>query len=331
MNLNLSCLIDEKKIKWIPVLIYIIVFVVLSILFYYIFLFDSNRGEDVLVESLLSVSTSTTVFYIGWGDGSFARKCKIESSECDFVHSFTETEAVDLPYASFDDLPYWIDMSKYCEEECFVKKSVFSTDPNTSTIIADWENRAALIICDDDNFGSGLLTWSEAQPAIVTAKHVIDGMKLCKVFLPRQGYKEVNNNSFRIHKNLDLGIILLGEYNNNVVTLAKEPINVCEGGLTGEEIKFIGYPEQIIQPFLDREIKSPSADGGEISNQNNEKYLLTDDIGHGYSGGIAIKKESGCYLGVPLGVMQGTDRIGDVGVILKGTNLKYNTAKGFEF
>jgi len=289
---------------------------------------------DIPVNQPSPTQAVVATFYIGWGDGAFARECK--GSECNVVRSFTDVEALELPYASINDLPDWIDMSGYCKEECFAHKEVFTEDPNTSTIIADWEDRTALILCSDKKpfdpssleLGSGLLTWSETQPAVVTAKHVIDTKELCRVYLPKQGYKEVDGSSFKIHEELDLGIILLGEYNNDVDALAKEPINVCEG-LNGEEIKFLGYPEQIIQQIINGKINTPSSDGGAISNQTREQYFITDDIGHGYSGGIAIKKESGCYLGIPIGVVKGRDRIGDTGIILKVTNLKYDMVKGF--
>lgn len=330
-------LIEKRKIDinnpWLIVIVGgIVVGIVLLIISSLYSPASINDFEDNNIEPSVegeSVSTST-VFYIGWGDGSFARKCKSKTNECEIVHSFTEMDAVELPYAGIDDLPEWINMSEYCGEKCFSHKEIFTEDPKTSVILADWQDRVALIVCRDNTYGSGLLTWSEAQPAIVTAKHVIDKTEPCEVYIPNQGYKDMAINFFNKHEELDLGIILLGEYNDAVNNLAKEPINVCEGEL-GEEILFLGYPEQIMKLLMEGKINRSSVDVGTISNQTVEKYFLTDDIGHGYSGGIAIKKENGCYLGVPTGVVPGTDRIGDTGIILKITNLKYDMVKGFNF
>lgn len=267
-----------------------------------------------------------SVFYIGWGGGAYARQCK--GFDCDITYSFEEQLEIELPYSSIDDMSDWVDMSEYCEKECFAHRSVFSTDPASANITPNWEDRVVKIICADNTSGSGLLTLSNKEPAIITAKHVIDGKSECRVFPPKLGFKLVDENSFKTHAELDLGIILLGSFNESVDMIAKKPVSVCESGIKTEEIFVFGYPDTIPS-------NSASVVEGIISNYDQNAYAISANIGPGYSGGVAVKKDDGCYLGIPSLVRKSPSPdavgIGNVGVILKATNLKYDVVEGFSF
>lgn len=307
----------KKKIYfWISGLILIV------LLLFFVFKVINNSSK---LTALPSEINAASTFYIGWGGGAYARQCK--GFDCDITYSFKEQEAIKLPYVNIEDLPDWVDMSKYCDKECFAHRSVFSTDPDTANITPNWENRVVRIVCDDTT-GSGLLTSSGGEPAVITAKHVIADKEQCAIYPPKQGPKHVGESLFEIHNSLDLGIIYLGEFNELVDSLAKKTIDICEDGTKTEEVFVFGYPDSILS-------NTPSVVKGIISNFDQYGYAIDANIGPGYSGGVAVKKDSGCYLGIPSfvtkSISQGAEGIGNLGVILKATNLNYDEKIGFSF
>lgn len=308
--------INKKGYLWIiGVALIVLLFFVLKI---------ANEPSDI--DLSLPKTNTVSTFYIGWGGGAYARQCK--GFDCDITYSFREQEAIKLPYTNIEDLPDWVDVSKYCNKECFAHKSVFSTDPDTANITSNWENRVVKIVCNDNTTGSGLLTLSKGKPAVITAKHVITDKEQCAIYPPKQGPKYIGKNLFEIHNSLDLGIIYLGEFNELVDSLAKETVNICEDGTKTEEVFVFGYPDSIPS-------NTPSVVKGIISNFDQYGYAIDANIGPGYSGGVAVKKDSGCYLGIPSfvtkSISQGAEGIGNLGVILKSTNLEYDENMGFSF
>lgn len=287
---------------------------------------DNNIEPNTKEEPVLT----SAVFYIHRGGGAIARRCP--EFNCEISHSFEEGESLKLPYSSIEDMPEWIDLSSIYEKDCFVHKSVFSTNPDAVLVTPSWEDRIARIACDSGG-GSGLLALSEGKEAIITAKHIVETAELCQIFLPKQGYKNLDKKSFRLHEEHDLAIMLLGDFNNkDVKTLAKEPISVCQSGNKGDSVFVYGYPDAAKSHGV------TMADGI-ISNIEENYYLTNANIGPGNSGGVVIKKEENCYLGIPVGVSVGTrtdseGRVYDIenwGIILKATLLNYDEINGFSF
>src|SRR3989344_4872092 len=302
--------VKKKNYFWISGLMLV------TLLFFIIFKVINNPPKSTPLSPEINAAST---FYIGWGGGAIARKCP--NFSCEVSYSFKEQEALELPYSDMESMPEWVDVSEFCKKDCFANKSVFSTDPDTAIITPDWDNKVVKIVCSDNTAGSGLLTLSIGKPAVVTARHVIAGKEQCAVYPPKQQYKLAGKNSFEIHNDLDLGIILLGEFNESVDALAKEFVNVCKDGTKTEDILVFGYPDTISS-------NTASVVKGIISNFDQYSYAIDANIGPGYSGGVAVKKNDGCYLGIPSFVTrsssQGAEGIGNLGVILKATNLKYD-------
>jgi len=307
---------------------YWILFLLVIIVFVFIFVSKFNRSED-LSSLVLESTPAYTVFYIGWGGGAIARSCP--KFDCGISHSFQEAEALELPYSSIEDMPEWVDVSRFCKKDCFVRRNVFSLSSDTALITPSWENRIARIVCES-NSGSGLLVWSGGKEAIITAKHVVEAAEFCRVYLPKQGYKELNKKSFLLHEEHDLAIMLLGYFNENVKAFAKELVPVCQSGTRREAVVVFGYPNAAHSNDV-------TVAEGIISNIKENSYLTDANVGPGNSGGVVIKKEENCYLGIPVLISRGAkansegkvEYIENWGEILKATILDYDEIKGFSF
>ena len=131
----------------------------------------------------------------------------------------------------------------------------------------------------------------------------------------------------------DLAIILMGDFNDKEVkAIAKKPISVCSSGTKGETVTVFGYPDAAYSNDV-------TLASGIISNVEESYYLTDANIGPGNSGGVVVKKEENCYLGVPILISRGSkvNSEGEVeyfeswGVILKASILNYDKSKGFSF
>lgn len=303
--------VKKKTYVWIFSLVLIV-----SLLY---LIFEKHNDLPELIPPEGNVAS---IFYIGWDGGAIARRCPDFS--CEISYSFQEQEELKLPYPNIEEMPEWIDISNTCNRDCFAHKSVFTLNPDTASVTSKWEDKIARIVCNSGSSGSGLLTWGEEQEIIVTAKHVIETADACRIFLPMQGYKDLNKETFHLHENYDLAIISLGNFNENVKELAKEIVPICKSGEKGEAVIVFGYPDAA-------KSESVTLAEGIISNVYNDQYLTDANIGPGNSGGVVIKKEENCYLGIPTSVSKGQFNLGDRiesgeiwGIILKASILNYN-------
>jgi len=295
-----------------------------------------NKNDDFLSPISESISTSN-IFYIAWAEGAFGRRCP--RFDCELSHSFKAGESFKLPYPDFENMPEWVNLSGIYEKDCFVHKSVFSINPDTASANSSWVDRIARIVCDSGS-GSGLLTWSEGMEAIITAKHVVENAKVCNIYLPKKGYKKLAKKSFLLHDKYDLAILSLDDFNNEyaeeVETIAKKPVSVCQSGVQRDNIFVYGYPDAV-----SKFSNNPAITSGIISNVIENYYFTDATIGPGNSGGVVTKEkeEENCYLGVPVRIErgekdipgEGIQYIENWGIILKANLLKYDETEGFSF
>lgn len=304
----------------------IAIFLLLVVLGLLSVLFKDNAQSLALLSSFFKNKDGSNIentFYIAWGGGAFAHECP--SLDCKVVSSFQAQKSLKLPYLNIEDMPDWINVSQFCQKDCFVNKIVFSLSADTALITPYWERRVARIVCDFGS-GSGLLTLGEGRQIIITAKHVLQDQKsgnlakLCKVYLPKEGFVDVGQENFRLHEKYDLAFLNIDFGRENIKILANEPISICQQPAKGEEIVVFGYPSaaQSIDATIDE---------GVISNINGDYYFTGALIGPGDSGGVAVKKKGNCYLGMPTAVS--SVGVENYGVILKGAVLFYDPIRGF--
>lgn len=306
--------------------------------------FVSDNLQSSVQLSFLQNKDSTNnkhTFYIAWHKGAFGRDCK--GTACNPIHSFKPQEAIELDYLDTESMPEWLDVSHLCSKSpCYLHRSVLSSDINAALITPRWEDRMAKIVCYDDenkpegfyfSSGSGLLSWSEGQEAIITAKHIVTNkndelFKVCEVRFPDKGFKLLANSFFRTHDKEDLAILIMGDFGQDVEikNLAKETIPICQSATRRDEFFILGYPLGLGD--------QPSIDDGIISQSLPQEnyYESSKGVSRGYSGGIVVSKVEDCYMGIP--IRREITAINNVDafyktIILKSTILNYVKDNGF--
>lgn len=203
-----------------------------------------------------------------------------------------------------------------------------SSDGDYSAIIAEWQDRVAMVICDwnysngttyQTSQASGLLAnYNTLGTALITNKHaIIDsdnnyGASVCRIGVYGKGSRLIgiagNNSPVLIRDDIDLAIIKLASEHSlpddPVNTdagifdqIASRPLRVCKSQVNiGDKLIILGYPAIGSQSGI-------TATEGIVSGFDGDYYITSAKIDHGNSGGLAILLKDDCYLGIPTWVL----------------------------
>jgi len=215
-------------------------------------------------------------------------------------------------------------------------------DADYSAIIAEWQDRVAMVICDwnypngetqQTTQASGLLAnYNTIGTALITNKHAIIsadssyGATVCRIGVYGEGSRLIgiagNNSPVLFRDDIDIAIIKLGsEYSlpddpintdaGRFDEIASQNLNVCESQINiGDKLIILGYPGIGSQSSI-------TATEGIVSGFEGDYYVTSAKIDQGNSGGLAILLKDNCYLGIPTWASSGN--VESLGRILKSS------------
>lgn len=210
--------------------------------------------------------------------------------------------------------------------------STSAQNSNISSIVSEYRNRTAFLLCSGTNpysgqtysqTGTGYVYWFDHATTLglLTNKHVVtddygNAVTGCEVIIPGdQNSIFVSSADMKLHPDptIDAARINIANPDAYLSSFAKK--KVCDVKInTGDQVVILGYPA----------IGSPTditATEGIISGKDYPYYVSSAKIDHGNSGGLAILVKNDCYFGIPSGAAVGSieslGRILDVNAIAK--------------
>lgn len=253
--------------------------------------------------------------------------------------STQENTTTNPQQSEIDNLQKQLDALKQ-KETTDTKSAQKSSNPDLASIIAQWRNRTAYLLCGGAN-AYGQATTQSATAYIskgedniiraITNRHaVIDQtgniVSNCVISLP-DAPKTFSITSQNIilpaNQSIDVAAIVLDSSDPYLQSITSQKRNVCfkqntDKPYLGDQILVLGYPA----------IGSPTditATDGIISGYDYPYYITSAKIDHGNSGGVAVLVKDDCYLGIPTGSVVG--QIESLGRILDGTVINNTPTK----
>lgn len=242
-----------------------------------------------------------------------------------------QENAVNPQQSEIDALRKTVDDLKNQKPQTIVKEVPAKSGPDLASIISEWRDRAAFLICNGVNSYTGqayaqtatayIHRFADGKVRAITNRHALLGddgkiVNSCEIAIPGDPNSIfVSSANMNLHPDpsVDAGQLFLDNTDPYISSLTKKKVCFQQADVkvnTGDQLIILGYPA----------IGSPTditATEGIISGYDYPYYVTSAKIDHGNSGGLAILVKGDCYLGIPTGSVVGS--IESLGRILEAS------------
>ncbi len=243
-------------------------------------------------------------------------------------NSNTSSENTPNPQqAEIDALKKTVEDLKNQKPQIIIKEVPAKSGPDLPSIISEWRNYTAFLICSGVDQYTGqsytqtatafINRFDDNRLVILTNKHAVldpsgNIVNRCEVAVPGDPnsiFFYSSNINLHPDLNTDAAAVILADTDPYLSTLIKKKSCFRQTDIkvnTGDQVVILGYPG----------IGSPTditATEGIISGYDYPYYVTSAKIDHGNSGGLAILIKNDCYLGIPTGAAVGsTESLGRI-------------------